>query len=140
MAKVKLGARPKTFNFDVTFKMLDGTEGIIPVAFKYRTRTEFGAFIDAMNADLRAVEPPQADVTNGKPVGDASPAAVTMKGFWQEMAAKNGKYIMQVVDSWGLDEPFTLENVQQLADEVPAGAIAIMNTYRLAIQEGQLGN
>jgi hypothetical protein len=47
---------------------------------------------------------------------------------------------MRVIDGWNLDEDLTRENVQQLADELPAAVNAIMETYRSAITEGRLGN
>lgn len=47
---------------------------------------------------------------------------------------------MQAVEGWNLDEPFALESVQQLADELPAAVAAIMDTYRSAITQGRLGN
>ena len=48
MAKIKLGNRPKNFKRTVSFDMLDGTKGTIECIFKYRTRSEFGAFVDEM--------------------------------------------------------------------------------------------
>ena len=46
MATIKLGNRPKAFKRIVTFDMLEGGKGSIECNFRYRTRSEFGVFID----------------------------------------------------------------------------------------------
>ena len=48
MAKIKLGNRPKNFKRIVKFQMLEGGEGAIECVYKYRTRKEFGEFIDGI--------------------------------------------------------------------------------------------
>ena len=48
MAKIKLGSTPKSFKRIVTVDMLDGTKGSIECQFKYRTRTQFGQFLDTV--------------------------------------------------------------------------------------------
>lgn len=126
MAKLALGTRPVNFSHAVKFKMLDGIEAAIEVTYKYRTRKEYGAFVDQVAAA-------------------AKEERVADEGFsWANVMEKTGtanaEYVMQVVDGWNLDEPFTLENVQQLADELPAAVAAIMDTYRVAITQGRLGN
>ncbi|WP_250501972.1 phage tail assembly chaperone [Caballeronia sp. AZ7_KS35] len=126
MPKIKLGQRPQSFKRVVKFKMLDGAEASIEVSYKYRTRTEFGAFIDEIAAAAKA-ERPEGD--------DFSVAAI-----WEKIGSGNADYIMQAVDGWNLDEEFTRENVQQLADELPAAVIAIIDSYRDAITQGRLGN
>lgn len=127
MAKIKLGARPANFTSVVKFPLLEGGEGSIEVKFKYRTRVEFGKFIDRlMDA---AGEKPKAE-------GDKFSMAVLM----EKTAGSNADYILDVVDGWNLDEDLTRANVQQLANEIPAAATAIMETYRTATTEGRLGN
>lgn len=127
MAKIKLGARPANFTSVVKFPLLEGGEGSIEVKFKYRTRVEFGKFIDKlMDA---AGEKPKAE-------GDKFSMAVLM----EKTAGANADYILDVVDGWNLDEDLTRANVQQLANEIPAAATAIMETYRTATTEGRLGN
>jgi len=47
MTKIILGKTPKTFAaFPVDFPMPDGTTGEIKATFKYRTRTQFGEFLN----------------------------------------------------------------------------------------------
>lgn len=127
MAKIKLGNRPKNFGGSVKFQMLEGVEGVIEVKFKYRTRTEFGKFIDQLM---------EASGAKAKDEGDK----FSMADLMEKTAGANADYIMDVIEAWNLDEDLNRANVQQLADEVPAAAIAIMETYRAAITEGRLGN
>jgi hypothetical protein len=126
MPKIKLGQRPQNFKRVVKFKMVDGTDASIEVSFKYRTRKEFGAFIDEISAAAK-VE---------RPAGDDFSVA----DLWEKIGSGNADYILQAVDGWNLDEEFTRENVQQLADEIPAAVIAIIDSYREAITQGRLGN
>jgi hypothetical protein len=127
MSKIKLGNRPKSFTKIVKFDMLEGGKGSIECAFKYRTRTEFGVFIDELVSD--------AGVKT-----EASDDKFSMSELMQKTAGSNAKYLLQVLEGWNLDEDLTLANAQQLADELPAAAAAIMETYRMAVTEGRLGN
>ncbi|GAB3763469.1 hypothetical protein GCM10028796_17010 [Ramlibacter monticola] len=128
MAKIKLGARPKSFKRTVKFPMLEGGEGAIEVSFKYRTRSEFGAFLDEVMAagKARAQEQPSEDLS--------------VEELHKRTAAANTDYILQIADGWNLDEEFSHANVLQLCDELPGAANAVMEIYRVAINEGRLGN
>lgn len=127
MAKIKLGSRPKSFTRVVKFPMLEGGEGSIECTFKYRTRSEFGVFIDAL-----------VESAGAKPKEDGE--KFSMEELMERTAGQNAKYILDVLESWNLDEDLNQANVQQLADELPAAAAAIMETYRTACVEGRLGN
>jgi hypothetical protein len=127
-SKIKLGARPKNFERTVTFPMLDGTTGSIKVNYKYRTRSEFGQFIDEIIAAA------------GEKKAQDDDEKFSMAALMEKTAGSNADYVMRVIDGWNLDEDLTRENVQQLADELPAAVNAIMETYRSAITEGRLGN
>ena len=128
MAKVKLGARPKNFKRNVEFDMLDGTKGNIECVFKYRTRSEFGAFVDEMFDKAKQVNP------------DEAPKQFSMTELMEKTKDTNADYLLKVLDGWNLDEELSRESLQQLADEVPAAVGAMMETYRAAILEGRLGN
>jgi len=125
MAKIKLGQRPKTFKRLVSFPLVDNTTGQVEMVFKYKTRSEFGAFIDELLDDA------------GK---DRSDGSVSMKELMERTADSNASYILQVAEGWNLDEEFNRANIQQLSDEIPAATAAIMEAYRLAISEGRQGN
>lgn len=126
MAKIKLGARPTNFKRTVTFPMLDGSEGAIEVTYKYRTRSEFGKFIDGMFQDAKKDSPIADDFS--------------MADLMNKTRDKNAAYLLEVIEDWNLDEKLTRETAEQLCDELPAAASAIMELYRSAIVEGRLGN
>ncbi|NLZ12370.1 MAG: hypothetical protein GX086_13715 [Alcaligenaceae bacterium] len=126
MAKIKLGQRPESFKHTVKFKMLDGSEASIEVDFAYRTRKEFGQFIDEIFAQSKEERPADDDFS--------------WSALMEKTGSANAEYVMKAVKGWNLDEPFTKENVEQLADELPAAITAIMDTYREAVTQGRLGN
>lgn len=128
MAKVKLGARPKNFKRNVEFDMLDGTKGNIECVYKYRTRSEFGAFVDEMVDKAKPANP------------DETPKQLSMTEIMEKTKDTNAYYLLKVLDGWNLDEELSRESLQQLADEVPAAVGAMMETYRAAILQGRLGN
>lgn len=126
MAKIVLGKRPASFKHTVKFPMLDGSEGRIDVDYKYRTRKEFGQFIDAVMGE--------AGVEKGED------EKFSLAKLMDKTTGSNAEYLLQVIEGWDLDVDLNKESAQQLADELPAAANAIMETYRLAITEGRLGN
>lgn len=128
MAKIKLGQRPASFSKTVSFPMLDGTTGTIQCTFKYRTKTEFGEFID----EIREAA--------GQKVNATDDEQFSMKTLMDKTAGANADYILKVLDGWNLDEELNRANLQQLANEIPAAASEIMETYRIACMEGRLGN
>lgn len=127
MARIQLGKTPKSFKRTVTVDMLDGTKGSIECEFKYRTRTEFGKFLDSIFADAGV-----------KPTDDDSKVIIA------EVMAKtrdtNADYLIQVLDGWNLDDELTKANLQQLCDEFPGVSNSIMETYRVAVTEGKAKN
>lgn len=130
MAKIALGARPKNFKTVVTIPMLEGGEGTIEVSYVYRTRTEFGKMIDDLMDDAQVV-----------PSGSGEDAQkFSLAEALEKTKDTNADYILKVADGWNLDVEFSRASVAQLCDELPAAAMAIMNTYRNAITEGKLGN
>ena len=126
MAKIKLGQRPANFRHVVKFPMLDGSTGSIEILYRYRTRTEFGKFVDEIFAAAKEEKPEDGQFS--------------MAELMEKTAGSNAAYIMKAVEGWNLDEDFTLDNVQQLADELPAATSAIMEDYRISILEGRRGN
>jgi hypothetical protein len=127
MAKIVLGKTPKSFKRNVTVDMLDGTKGSIECSYRYRTRTEFGKFLDGIFADA-GVKPTDSD------------EKVVIAEVMARTRDTNADYLIQVLDGWNLDEELTKENLQQLCDEFPGVSNSIMETYRVAVTEGRLGN
>jgi isopropylmalate/homocitrate/citramalate synthase len=131
MAKIRLGARPKTFARKITVPLPEGGEGSIEVQYVYRTRTEFAEFV--------------GDIT--KAAGTAPPVDTTAEAVDESIRrameatlSANADYIMRIATGWDLEHEFTRQNVVQLCDELPGAALAMMSQYREAITEGRLGN
>ena len=127
MAKIKLGSAPKAFPSTITVDMLDGTKGSIDVDFKYRTRTEFGAFLDGIFKDA------------GVKASDAD-EKVVIADVMARTRDTNADYLLQVLDGWNLDDELNKGNLQRLCDEFPGVANSIMETYRSAVTEGRAKN
>ncbi len=127
MAKIRLGSTPKSFTRVVTVDLLDGTKGSIECLMKYRTRTQFGEFLDTIFTDA-GVKPTEED------------AKVVIAEVMSKTRDTNAKYLIQVLDGWNLDEELNQANLQQLCDELPGVANAIMEAYRVAVTEGRTKN
>ena len=123
---IVLGKKPDGIPHTLKIKLPDGTEGLLPVTFKYRTRTEFGGFVDS----VFGTEPPAFD-------GTAKTAAQQQQRATVQL---NGQYIHGCLKDWGLDAPFGLQACIQLADELPGAVQEIMDTYRRLMVEGRRGN
>lgn len=127
MANITLGKRPESFKHPVKFPMLDGTVGEITITFKYRTRTEYGQFIDKVMAD--------AGIENRK-----GQEKISLEALMKQSNNNSADHLMQVILDWDLAVPLSRDAVKQLSDEQPAAAAEIMETYRVACNEGRLGN
>ena len=125
--KIKLGSTPKSFKRTITVDMLDGTKGSMECEFKYRTRVDFGKFLDALFAEA-GVKPSDED------------AKIVIAEVMARTRDTNADYLMQVLDGWNLDDELSKESLQQLCDEFPGVANTIMETYRAAITEGRSKN
>lgn len=126
MSTIKLGTVPKSFKRVVSFPMLDGTTGMIEAEFRYRTRDQFGTFIDQLVKDAGV----QADQVEGH----------GMAGLMKRTTDKNGRYLLEILVGWNLPDELTIDNARALSNEIPAAAAALMETYRSAVTEGRLGN
>ncbi|WP_417283754.1 phage tail assembly chaperone [Comamonas sp.] len=124
--QIVLGQRPKGIVHSLKIAMPDGTEGLLPVTFRYRDRVEFGEFLDG----IYGVEQPAFDGTSAKASSQLQRGVVQL----------NGQYLFGCLQDWGLDAPFNLDNCIKLATELPAAVQAVMDTYRRLCIEGRLGN
>lgn len=127
MAKPILGKPPVSFKHTVKFPMLDGTTGEIAVTYKYRTRTEYGQFTDKIAADAGVEKPAKTD-------------KFSLEKLLAKTNGHNADYLMQIVEAWDIDAELSRDAAQQLADEQPAAVLEIIEAYRIAINEGRLGN
>ncbi|WP_349743929.1 phage tail assembly chaperone [Roseateles cavernae] len=130
MATIKLGNRPKNFPLTITVPLHEGEEGVIKVSYIYRTRTEYGAFIDELmaEADMKLAGESEEEIR------------FSVEQAWTKTRDRNADYIMRIIDGWNLDQDFGRAAVVQLCDELPGAALAIMNRYTAAITEGRLKN
>lgn len=138
MAKIVLGKRPETIAHTVKAPLPDGSTGEVLVHFKYRTRTEFAQLVDST---FSAAQPdPAPDAVQQENPPDAPPALLTVEDGTRRGIGANADYLQQIATGWNLDAPFDRQHLEQLCDELPGVALAIMNSYREAITEGRLGN
>ena len=128
MARIKLGATPKSFKRTVTVDLLDGTKGSIECDFIYRTRTEFGQFLDEIFKDA-GVKPAASEDEK-----------VVIEEVMERTRDTNADYLLRVLQGWNLDEVLNKANLQQLCDEFPGVANAIMESYRTSVSEGRTKN
>ena len=130
MAKITLGKRPQHFKRVITFDLPEGGKGSIEVSFLYRTRTEFGTFVDELFS--QAGETPASQ-------GDEDVKFSLAKAL-EKTVDSNADYLMKIIDGWNLEAEFSRDSMQQLCDEYPGAALTLIDTYRLAITEGRAGN
>lgn len=131
MGKIRLGARPKSFTHTVTVPMPEGGTASVQMRYLYRTRTEFGGFVDELIRS--AGTPPPASQADDD-------VAFSLRAALAATRDTNADYILQIAEGWNLDEDFNRLNLVQLCDELPGAALAIIEHYRLALTEGRLGN
>lgn len=139
-ARVTLGKRPETFTAFVSALLPEGGEGTIEVTYRYRTRSEFGALLDKRQADAEAFDArAAAEAKAARDRGEQVPEK-TAGDLHNMMRDAMATHILEIATGWNLPEPFDLQHVTQLCDELPGMARAIVDRYRDAIVEGRLGN
>ncbi|WP_288379838.1 phage tail assembly chaperone [uncultured Massilia sp.] len=138
--KVVLGKRPASFSKEVTFPMLDGSTGCILVDYVYRTRKEHAEFADGVQAGIDAKAKAEGERYQALAAAGEDLPSVKQADLVAFSLAASADTIMGCVKDWNLDIPFDREAVEQLVDELPAAATAIVASYREAITEGRLGN
>ena len=128
MGKLILGKTPENFKpFNVKFTLPDGEEDQIKVTFRYKTRSQFAAFLN----DLF------------KESGEEKPDT-TEKIDFEKLFAKGGEktvaHLSRIIADWDFAEKPTPENLAALHDQAPAAAAAMTQAYSAACTEGRLGN
>lgn len=127
MAKLLLGKRPKHFQpFPVKFVMPDGTPESIEVTYKYRTRSEFAAFLQEL-FDVSGQEQP----ANGE---------IDFVALFKKSASRSVDQLFDAIVEWNLDDKLSKETLTTLGDEIPAALAAMLACYSAACSEGKLGN
>jgi Phage tail assembly chaperone len=128
MAKVIFGAKPKTFaEIPVKFTGPEGQELTIQTVYKYRTTKEYGAFLNDLFKD------------SGETAPDAG--SPDFEALFVKNAGRTVDSLLKAIESWDIPEhEVSRENLLRLADEMPAGPVALMAAYRSACIGGRLGN
>jgi hypothetical protein len=129
MANLKLGQRPKAFApISVKFTGPDGDELVIPsVVYKYRTRAEYGSFVDSNSLDAATYTPAEGE-------------KFSVKKLLDTVGAQNVQALLESIESWGLDEPVNVATLTQMLDECPAAVNQLWATSGNAARDGRLGN
>ena len=124
---IKLGNRPKHFKeIEVAVTLPDGTEGVIPVTYKYKTKAEFGAWQDAIIASAA----PQPD-------GEAP----SWESIYRQAGERSADMLLEIVHAWGLDVPLSRESIIELEADCGAAVIpALFKAFGVACREGRLKN
>ncbi len=127
-AVIKLGNKPKTFKpFPVKFTMPDGEAGAIQTTFKYRTRKEYGAFLNDLYNSADTDKPQDGE-------------KLDFEALFAKGGEKSVKKLIEAIDSWDFEYDLTAETLVQMQDEIPASIAAFGDAYRVACLEGRLGN
>lgn len=139
--RVVLGKPPATLHRVVDAFLPTGEPCSIPIDYVYRRRDEYGELLDkrmqaAHDADTaRDAANAAAIAAGGEPLPALSSADL------QRMSVDaTAAHILDIASGWGLPEPFDLDHVAQLCNELPGVASAIVDEYRAAIIEGRRGN
>ena len=130
MARIKLGTRPKNFKKLIKVALPEGGEGTVEISYIYRTRTEFGQFVDDLMKSAGVEPTGQTD----------EEVQFSLAEALAKTRDTNADYILKIADGWNLEDEFGRQSLAQLCDELPGAALEIINQYRLAITEGRLGN
>ena len=126
MAKLKLGSPPKTFKQKVEIPLLDGGTADITLDFKYRTRKEFGEFVDGF---IKSASEPKKKKTEQ-----------TLTDILANEDEANAQYILQVAEGWDLEDSFNEASILQLITEYPSANLAIGEAYMSALMKGRAKN
>lgn len=145
--KVILGKAPEALPQDVEFTLIDGSQGVIPCLFVYRTRTQFGELMDEFSplpAPVKAAQPDAAQAAD-VPTDAAEPATEaaavhSWEAIHRQGVERQAELLHKLLKGWELDAPFSLAALQQLTNEQPQAFAAISTAYRVRITEGRLGN
>ena len=127
--KFKLVTPPKTINAKIKFKNLEGVEVDFSVTFNWRNQRQFGELFDEMTAAAKE-----------RGILQKTKEDVSMAEVMDANVGNNGKYLMRVLAAWDLEPELNEENAEILANDWPAAAREIMETYRAICLEGRLGN
>lgn len=152
--KVVLGQRPKFIRRAVEVRMPDGSIGTIVANYTYRTRTEYADYLDSLVAKAHAMlaeanaepaevpEPPAPKRGRGKAkaADPAAQAVQTIRNSIDTQIETAADQLLEILEGWDIDQPLNRASLIQLGNELPGAMRALVEGYRVAINEGHLGN
>lgn len=128
MAKLVLGKTPATFKpFDVKFVLPDGQDDQIKVTFKYKTRSQFAAFLNELFQEAGEEKP-------------APDEKVDFEKLFSKGGDKTVAHLSKIIADWDFTEAPTAETLRAMHDQAPAAAAAMTAAFSGACTEGRLGN
>jgi len=128
MAKLVLGKTPENFKpFNVKFTLPDGEDDQIKVTFKYKTRSQFAAFLNELFVEAGEVKPDAEE-------------KVDFEKLFSKGGEKTVAHLTKIIADWDFVEKPTSDTLRQLHDQAPAAAAAMTAAYSAACSEGRLGN
>lgn len=127
--KIKLGKRPEKFApINCAFKTPEGDDAEIKAVFKYRTRKEYAALqSDYFAADTVAL-PRKED------------GRIDFEALAGIAASNDAALLKAALVSWDLEDELSVASLEQMANDYPAGVVALKAAYAAACNEGRLGN
>lgn len=143
MAKVTLGAAPKTVSRKVEFKIAGGDTAHVTIEYRYRTRSQYAEYLAKLYPQLSpavvAAEAEKAKTAIEFPELP-QPEAPAFKGldFVADTEASIQADITQILEiatGWDLSEPFDAANLRTFVDEYPLAPEAVKEGYYKALSE-----
>lgn len=147
--------RPDSIPGTVEFLLPTGETAKLACQFKYRTRPEYGAFVDEIAAQTvekakAQFQPDEAKTDAAKPRtrakakanADAAEApAFSLEALLKTGDESNADSVLKYLVSWPEQlPPLNKENLMQVFGEAPAAAGAFWETYRNLCTVGRMGN
>jgi hypothetical protein len=138
---IVLGKAPKSFKEQVHFIAVTGVQEFVEFEFKYRTKAEFGEFVDNMVKKAGEAAAKEAEA-NAKALKSKAKAETTqsLKSYFETEDANDAAYMLECAIGWDLAEPFNLANVQMLIAEHPNIVKAFTDKYTEIITKGRTKN
>lgn len=133
MAKIKLNLDSTdalTFTRKVNIPTPSGQPLVIPFVFRHRTREEMADLIEAHAKRATEHADSVKDDSTDKPLREYVSAGIE----------RDVQAVMDVASGWEADIEFNAKHLSRLFSLYGGAAKAIMDDYRVSMNEGRLGN
>jgi hypothetical protein len=131
------------FEREVAIPTPDGRELLIPFIFKYRDRVAVAELFDGYNQAAQAPAVPAAPARKprkaaAKPEAAAEPPTLAQAA--RDAIQADADTLLDCASGWGLDMPYSRDNVVRFVTRYPGAALAVVLDYRTSLTQGRLGN